>query len=130
MSIPVAHLPFFRTEWATRLTDTCVVSRSTPGALNTTTGEYTPSLAEQYSGPCLVRPAAPGSVEAGEEQVETFDYIVFVPYTEVDPLPDDIVVITSATDTFLTGKQLVVQSISGDTYVTVRRLFCVEEVNG
>lgn len=130
MSIATDLLPFFRTQWASRFTDTCVVKRFATNVLNQTTGVYEPTYTNNYSGPCLVRPNAPAAVQAGQELVATHDYTVFIPSTEDDQLPEDIVDVTSATDTFLTGKSFVVTNVEGDTYNTRRALTCEEVVSG
>lgn len=119
-----------RTIWPSRFTDTCVVKRKTGNVLNQTTGVYEPTFANNYSGACLVRPLAPSDLQAGQELVAVRGYTVFVPHTEADQLPEDLVDITSATDAFLTGKQFVVRNVHGDTLVTVRRLICEEVVSG
>lgn len=98
--------------------------------LNTTTLALAPTYTTQYSGACLVRPQSESAVESGERQAEIRFYTVFVPYSEPDPLPDDLVDITSTNDTFLNGKQFVVRNVFGDTYETIRRLECEEIVNG
>ena len=123
-------LPLWRARWLTRMVDSCVVKRITGNSFNDTTGVNTPTYTTQYSGECLVRPLAPGSAEFGQELVETRGYTVFIPYDEEDPLPDDLVDITSTSDGFLDGKQFVVRNIRGDTDVTVRRLICQEVVGG
>lgn len=125
---PIDLLPFFRTHWATRFTDTCVVKRFATNVLNATTGVYEPTYTNNYSGPCLVRPLTPADAQAGQELVATRGYAVFLPYTEDDQIPGDFVDVTSATDTFLTGKQFVVRNVNGDTYVTNRELQCEEVV--
>ena len=130
MSIPTSTLAFFRTQWALRYTDSCVVKRRTGTVLNQTTGVNEPTYTTNYSGPCLVRPLSAAAVNAGQELVATRGYTVFIPYTEDDQLPEDLVDITSATDTFLTGKTIVVTNVEGDTYVTTRRLDCEEVVSG
>jgi hypothetical protein len=124
MSIPTSVLGFFRTEWASRFTDTCVVNRVTGRTLNTSTGVYTPTLAAHYSGGCVVRPQSPSSAEAGQELVEQRGYLVVLPYDEADVRPDDIVTVTSTTDTQLNGKQLVVRNVRTDTYNSARKLDC------
>lgn len=130
MSIPTGTLAFFRTQWALRFTDTCVVKRFATNVLNQTTGVVEATYTNNYSGPCLVRPNSAAEAQAGQELVATRGYTVFLPYTEDDQLPEDLVDVTSATDTFLTGKQFVVTNVEGDTYVTVRRLICEEVVSG
>ena len=52
--------------------------------------------------------------------------MVLVPYDEADPLPGDLVDVTSTTDSRLNGNQLVVLAVGGDSYNTVRKLFCEE----
>ena len=66
----------------------------------------------------------------GQELAELRMYDVFIPYTEFDPLPGDLVDVTSATDSGLTGKQFTVRNIQFDTYVTRRHLVCEDIVNG
>lgn len=134
MSIATDLLSFFRTEWADRLTDTCVVKRETGESFSDVTGVSTPTYTTNYSGPCLVRPVF-GPREAGDELfgqelLQTRRYVVHVPYTEADQLPGDLVDITSVTDSFLTGKQFVVMNVPGDTLVTNRGLICEEVVSG
>ena len=130
MSVASDSLAFFRTQWTDRFVDTCVVKRITSTSFNDSTGVRTPTYTTQYSGACLVRPLTPGSAEFGQELVELRGYTVFVPHDEGDPLPDDLVDITSTFDGFLNGKQFVVRNVAGDTYDTVRRLHCQEVVNG
>ena len=127
-----AAVAFFRADaqWPSRMVDTCVVKRITSSSFNDSTGVRTPTYTTQYSGACLVKSLAAGSTEFGQELVETRVYIVFVPYTETDPLPDDLVDITSTAtyDSFLNGKQFVVRNIGAESNVTVRRLICQEVV--
>ena len=122
-------LAFFRTQWATRYTDTCVIKRGVT-TLNTTTGQYESVYTTNYSGPCLVRPLSPGEAAAGEELLATHGYTVHIPYTENDQLPEDLVDVTSATDTYLTGRQFVIKNIDGDTYITDRKLICEDVSSG
>lgn len=122
------HLPFFRTQWT--FPDACVVKRKTGVALNQTTGVNEPTYTTNYDGPCLVRPQSTSEVTAGQELLALHGYIVFIPYTEDDQEVEDLVDVTSATDTRLTGKQFVVKNIPLDTYVTVRRLICEDVTSG
>lgn len=131
MSEATDTLPFFRAQWAARLVDACVVKRDDGNpSFNESTGVYTRNFDTQYSGACLVRPLAASDADYGQELAELRAYSVFILYTETDPLPGDLVDITSATDSFLTGKQFTVKSVSGDTYNTRRQLLCEEQVNG
>lgn len=124
MSIPTSVLGFFRTQWADRFTDSCIVKRTTGTTLNQTTGQYEPTYTENYDGPCLVRPISPSDVVIGQEQVGVLGYNVFLPYTETDQEKGDLVDVTSATDARLTGKQFVVNGVDADTYITKRTLTC------
>lgn len=124
MSIATDTLAFFRTEWALRFTDSCVIKRQTGTTLNQTTGKYEPTYDTIYSGPCLVRPITASDVVIGQEQVGVLGYNTFLPYTEADEAKGDLVDVTSATDTRLTGKQFVVTSVDADTYITKRTLTC------
>jgi hypothetical protein len=130
MSVASSMGPFFRTQWADRLVDSCVVKRQTDETFDATTGQYEFVYTTQYSGDCLVRPKAAGDEQSGEQQAEVRMYSVFVPYDETDPLPDDLVDITSTNDGFLNGKQFVVRNVAGDTYNHRRELVCEEVVNG
>lgn len=128
----VDSLAMFRSYWATRYTDSCTIKRHVagPGVLNQTTGEYAPTYTTNYSGPCLIRPIAPGEAAAGEELLAVHGYTVHIPYTENDQLPGDLVDVTSATDTYLTGRQFVVKNVDGDTYITDRKLICEDVSSG
>lgn len=124
MSIATDTLAFFRTEWALRFTDSCVVKRQTGTTLNQATGQYEPTYVENYDGPCLVRPISPSEAVIGQEQVGVLGYNVFLPYTETDQEKGDLVDVTSATDSRLSGKQVVVNGVDADTYITKRTLTC------
>lgn len=130
MTLPTDYATFFRNQWADRFVDSCVVKRETGTSFNDTTGEYTPTYTTQFSGNCLVRSKAASDTQSGERQAELRMYSVFVPYDETDPLPDDLVDITSTNDGFLNGKQFVVRNVAGDTYMHRRELVCEEVVNG
>lgn len=129
MSIPTSLASFFRTQWASRLVDSCVVKRETSTVFSTTSGTYTPTYTTISSTACLVRPAAASDEQSGDRQAELKMYTVYVPYTVTGALPDDLVDITSTNDSFLNGKQFVVRNIEGDTYNHVRELQCEEVVN-
>lgn len=130
MSIPTSLAAFFRAQWADRFEDNCVVKRPDSETFNTTTGAYVVTYSTTYSGPCLIRPKAGSDVQSGEQQAEIRMYSVFVPYSEDDQLPDDLVDVSSTSDSFLDGLQLVVRNVSGDSYNHRRLLECEEVVNG
>lgn len=117
-------LPFFRTYWATRFTDSCVVKEETGTAFSDVTGQYTPTYTTRYTGGCLVRPATKSDVTYGQQLVVTFDHVVFLPWDATGPDVNHLVDITSATDPKLTGKTMTINGIPKDTYVTERTLLC------
>lgn len=127
MSLASDSLQLFRGQWTSRLIDTCVVkTASGPPVFDPNTGQYTPAFTELYDGPCLVRPAAAGEATFGEARVATFEYTVFIPYTIEGIEPGHLVDVTSTHDPELDGRQLVVDNVSRDSYVTIRRLACTE----
>lgn len=130
MSIATDTVPLFRTQWSNRMVDTCTIVRRSPGALNTTTGVYTPTEATQYTGACLVRPQSPTSVSAGQELVEKRDYLIMVPYTVTAVAVDDIVKVDSTRDGVLDIKELVVRNVRTDSLNTVRKLDCEDNQGG
>lgn len=130
MSTASDLVAFFRTEWSDRFVDTCVINRKSAGALNTTTGEYTPTDTPQYSGSCLVRPKDPYTAVIGEELVELRGYLVIIPYSEEDVAVDDVVTVTSTFDGVLDGKNLIVRNVRADTYNTARKLDCEDNQGG
>lgn len=130
MSVASSMASFFRDQWSDRFVDSCVVKRETGTSFNDTTGVYSPTYTTQFDGSCLVRPKFADDEQSGERQAELRMYSVFIPYDEEDPLPDDLVDVTSTSDGFLDGKQFVVRNISGDTYMHRRELVCEEVVNG
>ncbi len=122
MSVATDALAFFRTQWATRFTDTVLVREITGSSLNPSTGVITPTYTTRYSGPGLVRPQSPASVQVGEELVEQRGYLVVIPHGEIAIGVDMEVVVTSATDAKLNGKVLIVRNVRADTYNTARKL--------
>lgn len=130
MSIASDHVAFFQTERAARRNSTIVIKRVATNVLNTTTGVYAPTYDTKFSGPALIRPASATAVDSGQRQAELKFYEVELVYSETDPLPDDLVDVTSSPDPLLTGKQFVVRNVEGDDYPVRRLLWCEEVVNG
>ena len=129
MSVTTNVAGFFRTQWATRLTDTCWIHRETSSSFNPTTGIETPTYTDVYGltgtpAACLVRPGPATDVDAGQQQTELRFYTVFVPYDQTGIQPDDRVTVTSTTDGQLDGVTLVVRNVTTDTYNHVRRVRC------
>jgi hypothetical protein len=92
------------------LTDRCRVVRRVAGAFNDTTGAYGPATdTEFYNGPCRVEALSTGNrVVIGDEAVIDRSIRVFIPFAEVDPKPEDVVIVTTSEDSAMTGKELVV----------------------
>lgn len=130
MSVATDTLALFRTQWADRLEDSCVIREITGTALNTTTGVITPTYTQRYSGSCLVRPQSPSSAQVGEQLTEQRGYLVVIPYSETAIGVDMEVVVTSTTDAKLNGKVLIVRNVRTDTYNTARKLDCEDNQGG
>lgn len=127
MSLPTATLDLFRNEWAARFTDSCVIRRVTARTLSTSTGQTTPTYAQQYSGVCLYRPGGQKAAEFGERTITIRTGKVIIPYNQTAPRVGDEVVLTSTTDPSLTNTVHVIRAVEKDTYLT-RRSYEVEEV--
>lgn len=130
MTTPVSYASFFRTWWESRFEDSCLVKRPATQTFVESTGTYEVSYSTAYSGPCLVRPSAQDDAQSGEQQVEIRFYNVILPHTATDVEPDDLVDITSTNDSYLSGLQMVVRNVSGDTYNHKRVVRCEEVVGG
>lgn len=126
MSIAESLLPFFQDQWADRLIDSCVIKEQTGTAFDPDTGLITPTYETQYDGACLVRPGRASDAEFGEERAQLYQYIVYVPHTEIDIEPGWIVDVTSTHDLDLDGEQLMILNVGKDSYRTVRPLGCEE----
>jgi hypothetical protein len=100
--------------------------------LNETTGVLTPTYLSPhpYEGVCIWRPGLRVDEDAGEQQIEIRYGTLIVPYGTDDIEPDDLVDMTSTTDTDLDGKQLVVRNVTTDTYLTARKIFCEDNQGG
>lgn len=127
MSLPTATLELFRNEWAARFTDSCVIRRVTARTLSTSTGQTTPTYAQQYSGACLYRPGGQKAAEFGERTITIRTGTVIIPYNQTAPRVGDEVVLTSTTDPSLTNTVHVIRAVEKDTYLT-HRSYEVEEV--
>ena len=126
MSVASEHVAFFRTAWASRFVDTCVIKRATGSTFNESTGQTEPTYTTQYTGVCLVRSRNQSDADFGAQLAEVRGYRVFIPYTETATEPGDLVDVTSTFDGRLDGNQLVVRNVRGDTYNTVRVVECEE----
>ena len=124
MSIASDALTFFRTEWADRLVDSCVVKEETGTSFNSGTGVYTPTYTTRYTGACLVRPASESDASYGQRLVVVFSHVVSIPWNQNTVTVNDLVDVTSTFDGKLNGKQFIVRGIPTDTYTTHRILLC------
>lgn len=129
-SIPLGVQSLFRTQWATRLVDTCLIEEinDSTRVFNDTTGVYADNPTTIYSGACLVRPVSRPDVEQtfGQELVDIQGFKIFVPYDETGVKPDHRVTVTSTNDGRLNGMVLYVRLVNSDTYNHVRELSCEE----
>lgn len=131
MSVPSSVVPFFRTQWATRLVDTCLIEEinNATRVWDDVNGVYTDNPVTIYSGACLVRPVSRPDVEQtfGQELVDIQGFKIFIPYDETGVKPDHRVTVTSTFDGRLNGMVLTVRLVNSDTYNTVRELSCEEQ---
>ena len=118
------------------LTDTCQISRTTRGALNTTTGQYATTTEVLYTGACRVKgpgagQAAVDDVTAGEAQQQRTRQALVLPHWTARPeyspeyapasydtrsvRPGDVVVITAGS---LVGASFVVVGQVDSTTMT------------
>lgn len=130
MSVASSTIGFFRSQWAQRFVDSCVIKRQTGESFDADTGQTTSTYTNQYSGGCLWRPGIQLDDQFGEQQVELRFGTLYIPYDETDPEPDDLVDMTSTRDGVLDSKQLVVRNVSHDTYNTRRILYCEDNQGG
>jgi hypothetical protein len=108
----------------TLMTDTCVITRVTNGALNTTTGDYSTSSSQVYSGKCRLRGSTAGAasvreLQAGEAEQPTYRYQLLLPHGSYAAAVGDVVSCDSRTFT-------VVGEVDATT--TTAQALIVEEV--
>ena len=121
MSVASSTVAFFRTEWATRFVDSCVVTRYdfTMPTFNETSGETEYPTSNPYTGECLVRPAAASETEFGEDRRQEVDYDLHLPFDAAELKERDEVVVTSTLDPDI--PTLTVLRGFTDSYLTHRR---------
>lgn len=120
MSIASTTVALFRSQWASRVVDSCVVTRYdyTNPSFSEATGLTTYPTSTPYSGECLVRPAGAAEKDFGEARRQQVDYDLYLPYDAAELEEGDEVAVTSTLDpniptlTVLRGFQ--------DTYLTKR----------
>jgi hypothetical protein len=111
------------------MVDSCVITRSTLGALDEATGRHTLTVTTVYDGCCRVQvrgavAAASGTVTV-PAVVTTADVVeVHIPVCETDPLPGDLVTVTRSRDAAAAGRTLAVTSVPTKTFASSRRLLC------
>lgn len=104
--------------------DTCTITRTTTGALNTTTGDYATTVATVYSGKCRLRGDTAGSasvreVQGGDAEQATHRYQLLLPHGSCTASAGDVVVCDSRTFTVV-GQM--------DATTTTAQSLIVEEV--
>lgn len=112
------------------MVDTVTVTRiTTQGAINETTGGYTPTSPTVYSGKARVKlnNVADLVVDAGGRGASVREYIVSVPLSSTVFAVDDTVTLTSSPlDPSQVGLVLHVLGVTHGTQITARRLRCQE----
>jgi hypothetical protein len=114
------------------MTDECALTRpGARGAFNASTGSYDPADAGVlYAGACRVKTKdlSDRVVQAGEQPVSLWPYMVWLPISVTDVQVDDLVTVTgSEFDAGLVGLVLRVRQVTFASQVSSRRLGC--EVN-
>jgi hypothetical protein len=122
MSIASVHVAAFRTQWATRFVDTCVVSRESGSSFNETTLQTEPTYSTPYSGECLVRPASAREVDFGEARRQEGNYDLYLPHDAAELEEGDLVAVTSTLDPLI--PTLTVLRGFTDSYLTRRHYEC------
>ena len=103
------------------MTDACVITRVTNGALNTTTGDYSTSSSQLYAGKCRLRgsTASVRELQAGEAEQPTYRYQLLLPHGSYAAAVGDVVSCDSRTFTVVgevdatttTAQALIVEEI-------------------
>lgn len=106
------------------MTDACVITRVTNGALNTTTGDYSTTSSQLYAGKCRLRGSTAGAasvreLQAGEAEQPTYRYQLLLPHGSYAAAVGDVVSCDSRTFT-------VVGEVDATT--TTAQALVVEEV--
>lgn len=105
------------------MVDECTVDRLTAGALNTTTGAYSPTTANVYTGSCRVLAADPAEGAAGDSPAPLRVTAVMLPAGSTSTVErGDVVTVTASTDPRLLARALTVQAVDASTTSTGLRL--------
>lgn len=115
----------FRSEWATRFTDSIVVTNLTDrGTFNETTLLYdAPTAPAVYTGGALIRPGGSAETVRGEANQTSHEFEVYVPW-DTDGIEPSMSVAVTSTDGDLNGQTLIVEEVYADSYITRRMLGC------
>lgn len=112
------------------MVDTCHITRDGgPRTFDKATNSYSGGTTDVYTGKCRVKPSplsANSSVQAGEQAVSLWPYIVSVPLSVTGVELGDLVEITDSRDPALINQQLRVRTVGRGTHLTARRLECEE----
>lgn len=106
------------------MVDACTVTRpGAYGAPDETTGVAARTSTTVYTGVCRVKPEPPGEQTAGEREVVTRRFVVFLPVTVDGVAVGDVVTVTASVfDTGLVGAALTVVGVPVGSHLTARRL--------
>lgn len=130
VSIASDAVATFRTEWADRFIDACVIvdplNATDRGVMNPDTYQYDEQTAGAvYTGPCLIRPAdlSDDATVFGQQAVTFTEGELYLPHdaAAVD-LDQQVTITASLTDTQLVGSVWIVRSIMRDSYNTRRKV--------
>lgn len=128
-------LPRLRSAAESMMTDTCTIRRPGAPVFDAATGAYTTPDTTVYTGKCRVRTRSVGFlrdrlVEAGEEQVSLWPYIVAVPMSVTGVQVSDVVTVDTSGDPALVGVAMRVRVATLGTNANARKLDCEQIANG
>jgi|SRR6185369_13042921 len=119
-----------RGRWAAEklMIDTCLIEHPTGHSTNATTGVVTETFSLLYNGPCKVNHvSAPSPQDVAEASLAVLNPTVNVPMSVVGVVEGDrVTIVLCRLDPELTGRVFRVRGPIHNTYLTARRLQCVE----
>lgn len=118
------HLDKLKSTIEAFMADQCVIERPSSRTLDTNTGvESVGQGTEIYSGKCRIAPTSErGEEVVGDEMVSWRDTDFFIPLSAPQIRQDDILTVTSATDSEMVGRVWRITDVRQATYQVERKL--------
>ena len=109
------------------MADSCTITRREKGDVDSE-NVYEPGMATTiYTGKCRVTPSRPKEEVVGEELVTWRDTEIYIPSDASKVIRDDLVTITQANDSTITGRVFRVTDVRAATWQGSRQLSAVSE---